>query len=412
MRIAYFVWEYPPRLVGGLGTYADEMTGIFAKLKHNVSVFTLNPDNLKTSEIINNIEVHRPKVVDAVDVLPMIISNELIRWGAGLKFFNDIFSYNYLSASKFINQVAEKKKFDIVAIHDWLSAIAGLIIKKTKPELPLVFHVHSTEQQRSSNGSHIIKEIEFKMAKQADMIITVSYSMREHLIQLGYPKDKIKVVWNGCDPDVYNPKKVDSRSVDNLRNAYKINKDEKVIFFIGRLTWIKGVENLILAFSEVLKKFPKTKLIILGKGEEYDDLVELSKRLDIADKIVIRSAFVTEKERIAHYALSDVCVFPSFSEPFGIVSLEAMSMEKPVVVGASGINGFKEQIIPSGDERCGVHVDGRKPEDIAWGIEEVLKNPERAKQWARNARKRVEEYFSLEKVAKSTLNFYKECTKI
>ena len=83
----------------------------------------------------------------------------------------------------------------------------------------------------------------------------------------------------------------------------------------------------------VLKEFPNTKLVILGKGDEQA-MVEAADRLNIKDKIVFRFDFVTEQERILHYAASDVCIFPSTYEPFGIVSLEAMAMEKTVVVGA------------------------------------------------------------------------------
>jgi len=128
-------------------------------------------------------------------------------------------------------------------------------------------------------------------------------------------------------------------------------------------------------------------------------------------KVIIRSEFVSEEERIAHYALSDVCVFPSFAEPFGIVSLEAMAMKKPVVVGASGISGFREQVIPEGEEQTGIHINGKNPEDIAWGIKEILKNPERAKKMGENGRKRVEETFNLDVLARNTLFLYEKITK-
>jgi glycosyltransferase involved in cell wall biosynthesis len=109
--------------------------------------------------------------------------------------------------------------------------------------------------------------------------------------------------------------------------------------------------------------------------------------------------------------LADVCVFPSISEPFGIVSLEAMSMEKPVVVGASGISGLKEQVIPDGENKTGIHVDGRNPDDIAWGIKEVLRNEEEARRWGKNGRKRVLENFTLDMVAKNTIKIYEEFLK-
>jgi len=405
MKIAYFVWEYPPFFVGGLGTYASEMVPRFVKYKEDVTVFTLNNGKLKTSEKRKGIEIHRPYIFDSTDLLRLILRDELKNWGSYIDFFNKIFAYNYLSAAKFINKIHRKEKYDLVVVHDWLSAIAGLIIKQNI-NLPLVFHVHSTEQQRVRDGSPVIKSLEIEMAKKADEVITVSYSMKEHLISLGYPEEKINVIWNGCDVEKYRLENVNWDLVTKLRIKYGIKENQKVVLFVGRLNWVKGVENLVLGFPEVLKDYPNTKLVILGKGEKYYNILELIKRFGIEDRVVVRSEFVSEEERIAHYALSDVCVFPSFAEPFGIVSLEAMCLKKPVVVGASGISGFKEQVVSAGEGQTGIHVDGRRPEDIAWGIKEILRDEERAKMMGENGRKRVEKIFNLDKVASDTLFVY------
>ncbi len=86
-------------------------------------------------------------------------------------------------------------------------------------------------------------------------------------------------------------------------------------------------------------------------------------------------------------------------------------MKKTLVVGASGVSGFSEQVIPSGPNQCGVHVDGKNPADITWGIKEVLKDSERAEQWGENARQRVLQYFTWNKVAKDTLDIYEEAQR-
>ena len=90
-----------------------------------------------------------------------------------------------------------------------------------------------------------------------------------------------------------------------------------------------------------------------------------------------RFDFIPEEERILHYAACDVAVFPSLYEPFGIVALEAMAMEKPVVVGASGVSGMREIVICCGEEQCGYHVDPNNPSDIAWGVMNALESPEK-----------------------------------
>jgi glycogen(starch) synthase len=180
-----------------------------------------------------------------------------------------------------------------------------------------------------------------------------------------------------------------------------------MIFFLGRLTWVKGVRNLVQAMPMVLKEYPKTKLVILGKGEEQKDIVEMAHRLGISDKVNCCFEFVPEDERILHYAAADICIFPSVYEPFGIVSLEAMSMAKPVIVGAQGVVGFREQVISSGPEQNGIHVNSNDPADIVWGIKEALKDPEKAKQWGENGRKRVVQYFTWRKAAEQTLEVYR-----
>ncbi len=244
------------------------------------------------------------------------------------------------------------------------------------------------------------------MAQNSDKIVTVSYAMQDDLVRQGWVPSKISVVSNGYDPEMYNQVNVQKHDVDEIRRKYVVPGGWNMLLFVGRLAWVKGVRNLLQAMPMVLKENPNTKLLILGKGEEQGDIQETAERLNIKDKIIYRFDFVSEEERILHYAASDVCVFPSIYEPFGIVSLEAMAMEKPVAVGARGVVGFKEQVVNRGADQCGVHINGEDPSDIAWGINETLRNPEKAKNWGENGRRRVLEYFTWRKVAGETSKIY------
>jgi glycosyltransferase involved in cell wall biosynthesis len=409
LRIGFFVYEYPPQVVGGLGTYAQYITHQFVDLGHDVSVFTLNGGGgLKTREIMKGVEVHRPQIADASNILPYFVADDLKRWGTNIKFFNDIFIYNVLSATKFINSLIKKEgyKFDVVCCHDWLSAIAGLIIKN-ETKIPVVFHVHSTEWGRSGgSGSETVSYLERAMAEKSDRVITVSNAMQEDLTRHGWPTQKINVVWNGVDPNVYDPVRFKKEEIEALRARYGVPKDWTMLLFVGRLTWVKGVKNLVQAMPQVLSEYPNTKLVILGVGEEQADILQLAERLNIQNNIACRFDFVPEHERILHYAAADACVFPSVYEPFGIVSLEAMSMEKPCIVGARGTVGFKEQIVSSGVNQNGVHVNSEDPADIAWGIRATLKDPNKAKNWGENGRKHVLDYFTWQKVAEQTAKIY------
>jgi glycosyltransferase involved in cell wall biosynthesis len=131
----------------------------------------------------------------------------------------------------------------------------------------------------------------------------------------------------------------------------------------------------------------------------------------LEEYIRFRFDFIPEEERILHYAACDVAVFPSYYEPFGIVALEAMAMEKPVVVGAAGVSGMREIVIIRGEEQCGYHIDPNAPSDIAWGIANALENPEKRKWLGKNGRKRVLQEFTWNRIAEKTLELYEQMIK-
>jgi glycosyltransferase involved in cell wall biosynthesis len=410
VRIGFFVWEYPPVLVGGLGTYAAYITRQFVEIGHDVSVFTLNPGNLPTRDVVGGVEVHRPMIADATGVFPLFVADDLKKWGTNIRFFNDVFIYNVLCATKFLNQLVTKEKyaFDLLCFHDWLSAPSGLMIKN-QSKVPLVFHVHSTESGRTGNeGSRIVSHIEDTMALVANGIITVSHAMSDDLVMHGWDANKIHTVWNGVDTERYDPEKAPKEAARKLREKYGIKDNEQMILFVGRLTQVKGVKNLVQAMPSVLSAFPQAKLVILGQGEQQTDIIGLVGRLGLNGKVICRYEFVPEIERILHYAASDLCVFPSTYEPFGIVSLEAMAMNKPVVVGGRGIVGFREQVASSGPDQTGVHVNGEDPADIAWGIRVILTDPQRARAWGANGRERVLKYFTWRTAAQQTIEVYEK----
>jgi len=412
MRLAVSVYEYPPKIVGGLGTYAAEITRKFVLLENDVTVFTMNDDKgeLPTRELWRGIEIHRPLHIDVSDSLPDVIAEDVRKWGRGIQFFSKVLVYNYLSAAKIVNDLVKKEgfKYDILVAHDWLSVIAGVTAKR-ELGLPLVFHVHSTEKGRTlGNGSEVVTSIEHRGGQMADLVITVSDAMKDELIELGFPKEKIRVCYNGVDPEKYSPNKVSEAKRKEIRENYGLKDEDEMILFIGRLVWIKGVDKLIMALPHVLQKIPAAKLVIVGLGDMEEHLRNMVKGLNLEDSVEFRFEFVPEEERIAHYAACDLAVFPSLYEPFGIVALEAMSMEKPIVVGASGISGMREIVISSGTEQCGFHVNPSDPVDIAWGIVSSLKNPDRKHELGKNGRKRVLSEFTWDIIAKKTLEIYSE----
>src|SRR5450759_571807 len=109
--------------------------------------------------------------------------------------------------------------------------------------------------------------IELRAGKMADLIVTVSYAMKEELIQLGFPKEKIQVSYNGVDPQKYNPENVSPQGIQRIRSKYGIKDDEFMILFLGRLVGVKGVDKLIMALPHILTKIPKARLVVVGVGD-------------------------------------------------------------------------------------------------------------------------------------------------
>src|SRR4030043_342195 len=415
MKIAVFVYEYPPKIVGGLGTYAAEITRKFVLNDHDVTVFTMNDDAgyMPTREIWRGIEIHRPLHIDISDSLPDVIAEDIRKWGRGIHFFGKLMVYNYLSAAKLVNELIKKEgmKYDIVVAHDWLSAMGGITVKR-ETGLPLAFHVHSTEKGRTmGNGSGGVSNIELRAGKMADMVVTVSYAMKDELVGLGFPKEKIQVSYNGVDPEKYDPSAVTKEEIKKIRSRYDIKDDEEMILFIGRLVGVKGVDKLIMALPHILQKNPKAKLVIVGQGDLQEYLMNLVKATKMSDFVKFRFEFIPEEERILHYAACDVAVFPSFYEPFGIVVLEAMSMERPVVIGAAGISGMREIVVYCGEEQCGYHIDPAHPSDIAGGIKRVLEHDKNRKWLGKNGRRRGLNEFTWDKIAEKTLGLYEQIIK-
>jgi glycosyltransferase involved in cell wall biosynthesis len=409
MNILYFSYEFPPHFVGGLGTYAFEMARRFAKMGHSVTIFSKNPGDAITRDLYEGVEVHRPLLADLTDLLPIIVPEDVKRWPVKEQnCFAEVFMYNILAATKVINLLvrSDKRRFDLIVAHDWLSAIAGMTCKKSLNK-PLILHFHSTEHGRTGDGSETIKSLERLAGKAADAIITVSYAMRDELISLGYEERKIRVVWNGVDHEKYNPAKFSHEKIRAFREKIGVG-DSPLMLFIGRLSWVKSADTLVHAMPAILKEVPNAKLVIIGKGEQEEMIKHLVDHLGIKDNVILNFEYIDEKSRLLYYAASDLVAIPSKYEPFGIVCTEAMSMGKPVIVGATGTSGLREQVINSGPDRCGAHVNPHDPYDIAKFAIEFLKDKNLRKELGKNARKRVLENFTLDKVADETAGVYKQ----
>ncbi|MDH7596743.1 MAG: glycosyltransferase family 4 protein [Methanothrix sp.] len=399
MDIAYLSTEYPPLVYGGLGVYVDSISREIASMGHKVSVFTMGRPDLKRRETKKGVKAFREMPLPLGDALEIFYSKETLSWGTGLDFLNSLLSYNQLAAAR----LRDSGPFDICVAHDWLALPAGMALRQI---MPMIYHVHCTEVGRSEHPNPQLVSLEVKGARLADLVLTVSEAMKGELEGLGVPADKIRVCYHGVDTKLFDPSAVKPERLEMLRRSYGLKESDTVLLFLGRLEPVKGVSQLLAALPAIRRNNPDVKLLVVGSGSLIDHVRSEAERLG---GVILVERFLSPQEKVYHYALADLCIFPSTYEPFGIVALEAASMERASVVGASGVSGLREIVMnPATEKPTGVHVNARDPNDIAWGVNLALEDRERLREWGRNARERVLEMFTWRKAAENTLKIYEE----
>ncbi len=417
MRIGFFIWEYPPQVVGGLGIAVRDLCEALAGRGHDISVFTLNDGTLKTREVINGIDVNRPMLVDGSSILlPLLTRKEREPEPyTGNRFFNDVFIYNILSATKFVNELVRKEnyRFDLICAYDWLSAIAGMIVRR-ETGIPFVFYINSLCGYERPSGlrSEMILHIEEAAAKSADRVVTPCYATQEYLMMHGFECTRLDVCWGSIDLGRYSPDAVKESDIRALRARYHLEPDDEVVLFPGNLVSDRWTENLLKAMHRLRNTHPEAKLVILGRGYLEQRISQQIDDLGLADVVKTQFEVVSEEERILHFAASDIVACPSLYEPCSIITLEAMAMRKPVIVGSKGICSYCDHVVTSEHEQTGIHVDGNSSWDIACGIESMLNDPERAGEMGRQGRARVERLFSSsgDEVVERTMRIYQAVT--
>lgn len=418
-NIAYISTEFPPRMFGGLGAYTLDMTRMLTKMGHSVTVYTPNDNaTLPFREIIEGINVVRPQSYSDSDVMDQFLSDGTKqRWGeGGIDFLFDFLSYNRRSAEIILDEMktVSDNPVDVCVGHDWLSLPAILMIKRHS-NIPTVYHVHSTEIGRSLGDINWqIRNLELQGAHTVHKVITVSNAMKEQLVEMGAPADRISVCYNAVNHITYNPSKVSDTDVSALRKEYGLSPEDKVILFIGRLEEVKGAYPLVQSIKTVINEQAdktngkKAHLIVVGRGVLEGAIRDTIENEGLSDHVTLNTGFLDLPLKLAHLKLADICVFPSLYEPFGIVALEAMAMETPLIVGAKGVSGLREIVITPPDKgACGMHVDPSNPLDIAWAINIILgMDEDEVKQLGINGRKRVLDMFTWEHIAQQTLGVY------
>lgn len=383
MKILMLSWEYPPRIVGGISRVVHDLSHKLVGMGHDVSVVTYKDGKAPYEEDDDGVKVYR---VDNY----MIHPNNFIDW---------IMQLNFNMISKSNELISKYGKFDVIHAHDWLVSYAAKTLKDSF-NIPLVATIHATENGRNS-GIHddtqrYINDSEWLLTYESSEVIVNSNFMKNDLQRIfGLPYDKISVIPNGINLD--NFEQID-RDYD-FRRQYAAD-NEKMILYVGRLVYEKGVQYLVGAMPKILQNYHDSKLVIAGRGGMMDELKREAENLGISNHVYF-CGYCDSKKVQKLYKCADVAVFPSTYEPFGIVALESMLAGVPTVV--SDIGGLND-IVDHGI--TGMKSYAGNSNSIADSVLALLFDKKLCNTVSKNAVSKVKECYNWDTIAKSTMKIY------
>jgi glycogen synthase len=405
MRIVILTNEYPPYVYGGAGVHVEYLVRELTQLEdgaHNIQVLCFGDQSTQAHNLtVTGVDPHfMPPVQDPhhEKFLETLVRN--------------------------IVMAGSVTQADIVHCHTWYSHLAGCLLKPLVGAR-VVLTTHSLEPHRPwkveqlGSAYQASSWVERTAYQNADGVIAVSEAMKEDVHALyDVPFEKVRVIHNGIDVHQY-------KSTPNpaLLRSYKIDPDMPFVLFVGRITRQKGIMHLVNAIKDML---PTVQVVLCAGapdtpalGKEMAARVEQARR-DSPNAIIWIPEMVPREDVISLYTHAAIFVCPSVYEPFGIINLEAMACETPVVAAAVGgipevvVQGETGLLVPF--EPVGTHdFEPRVPEqfsrDLAAAVNRLLADPTTMGKMGRKARERVERYFSWTSIAQRTLGFYRELTK-
>ncbi len=402
MKILLLTNEYPPHIYGGAGVHVDYLTRAITRLSDRdldlrVLCFGDQMENSARQTVLG--------IGGAAPCLPDSLEHR--------KIMDTLYRNLYMTGSA--------GQADVVHCHTWYTFLAGCLIRQTL-QIPLVLTIHSLEPHRPwkkeqlGNGYYASRWLEQTAVQNADGIIAVSQSMKEDVQKLyGAAPEKVRVIYNGIDTDEY--RKVED---PQILTKYNIDPQKPYILFVGRITRQKGIIHLVNALRYL---DPGMQIVLCAGAPDTEEIgCEMENRVAEArsatsNKIVWISEYVPRQDIIPIYSHAAVFVCPSVYEPFGLINLEAMACGTPVV--ASAVGGIREVVV---HEHTGLlvpfePVGGTDPEpsdaerfvrDLAAGINDLMRSPQKRQTMGKASRERVEARFSWSRIARQTVEFYQD----
>lgn len=419
-------WEFPPFISGGLGVACYDLTKALTDLGIDVNfVLPVLPKQIKSHvNLISSSEVELQSIHQLESYEKFLESINFIKIESllhpyinetlyqqylkkleqqklfledrehfykfnftgmyGPNLFSEVLRYSYIAG-----KIAEETPHEVIHTHDWLTVLAGIEAKKVSGK-PLIYHVHALETDRSGvNTNKQVYEIEKHGLEQADKVIAVSNYTKNCIIDYyGINSRKIEVVHNAVSKEKYV----------NKPNRFKKRADEKIVLFLGRVTYQKGPDYFLEAAAKVLAKDKNIRFVIAGVGDMVNRLIERTAELKIG-RYVHFTGFLNRQEIEELFSSTDVYVMSSVSEPFGISSLEAILFDVPVVISKQ--SGVAEIL------NSALKVDFWDVNDLANKIYGIIKYPALQKELNEKAAEELK-HIQWEKSAQKVINIYNQ----
>ncbi|HEY5494375.1 MAG TPA: glycosyltransferase family 4 protein [Candidatus Anoxymicrobiaceae bacterium] len=391
MRVLLLSWEYPPRIIGGLGRHVYHLATSLAAQGVKVHVVTKDHPGAPEYEESEGVHIYR-----VVNYPPDIPQEEWVPW---------TLQFNVALLEKAVALINDIKNFNVIHAHDWLVAHAATSLKHAY-KIPLVATVHATEYGRHQGHlpgpmNKLIHQIEWWLTFESSRTICCSQYMMEQITDIfQLPTDKVEVIPNGIDHESFKR----DVSVDLYRKRF-VPPGDKLVFFVGRLVYEKGVQTVIEAMPLIMNKVPNVTFVVAGSGPHLNELKALVSAFDLDEKVKFTGHMDTDA-LCAFYKSADLTVVPSLYEPFGMVVLESMAMGTPTIVADTG--GLSEIVV---HEETGLKFEPGNPESLADAMLRVLSDDDLASRITADAMAYMGDTYNWDRIARKTLDVYRQAER-
>lgn len=401
-RVSMVCPEVPPQVVGGLGRYAERMIGQLAGAGVPVDVIGLGAGPRR--EQLGDVTLHRlgpltPRRFRRPD-----------RAGRGLRLVARNVSYSARATYRILRG---PRTGSVVAVHDWMGCLTGIVCRLAGR--PVVFHLHSHEMtvgttwRTRSLLATGLAALETAQAGLATAVVVPTSTMRDLLVDRGWPAAKLRVIGHGAgDPEL---DRVAARPEPARRAVADRYRPGRLLVYAGRLSASKGVPTLLAAMPLLLAQLPDCTLVLCGDQSPHSDenaqVAATIERLGLAGRVVALHRFLPAADLYGHFLAADVCVFPSRYEPFGLVAVEAMALGRPVVLGP----GYAPELAGDPGTEAALRCTRDSPEELATVLHRALTDEVWAAAAGERARAYVTETFRWDRTVAETLRCYAEAVR-